>query len=223
MTARPVRILALATVLAVASVAGSRLATATARKPSACQRMHGKDLAPARSVKLVERRNQDEGKDLLGCVLPRGRVRTLASSSDLETTSEDYSVMQVAGAIVLLTTAYDSQYGSDKRVVVVSVRSGHRYVVAQSCARTGEESCGNADTRALAAFVNRRGQAAAAITADNGQTTVIAAFSSRGKRHDLDSGPSAELPASSLALHGMTITWTHSGRPQTATIGNGAS
>jgi hypothetical protein len=208
---------------ALAATGGGMAATSSAagevvRPASPCQRLHGKDLAPARKVKLVRRRNDDEGTDLRGCVLPRGRVRLLASSSNLETTFDSYRIRQVAGAVLLLATRSDSQYASAKRLSVIDIRSGRDYPIAGSCTRLGGGPCGGPGSTATAAFVNRRGQAAAAVVPSGGNTTSIVGFSSRGRPVELDSGPSAELPASSLKLEGSTVSWTHSGEDRTATL-----
>jgi hypothetical protein len=192
--------------------------TDTQRRAGPCTRLRGRDLAPARKVKLVRRRNRDDGTDLLGCVRPRGRVRVLASSSDQETTVVGYKVRQVAGAIVLLDSSYDSQYASDRSVSVSDIRTGREYRIARSCLRIDGSPCGGPRATAAAAFVNRRGQAAAAIVLAGTDTTTIAGFSSRGKRRDLDSGPSGELPGSALELMGSTVSWTHSGGRRTATL-----
>jgi hypothetical protein len=218
-----------AALLAAAGVAAPPPATASpqaraerapadhAQRASRCARLRGTDLAPARKVKLVRRRNQADGTDLLGCVLPRGRVRKLTSSSDFETTVESYSIRQVAGAIVLLSSSYGSQYATSKTVSVSNIRTGRQYVIARSCVRL-EGPCDAHNATAAAAFVNKRGQAAAAIVPEGTQTTIIAGFSSRGERGDLDSGPSGELPASSLRLDGDTVKWTHSGEMRSATL-----
>jgi hypothetical protein len=189
-----------------------------APRASPCERLRGRDLAPARNVKLVRRRNDDNGTDLVGCVRPGGPVRLLASSSDGETTVETYRVRQVAGTIVLLASSYDSQYASIRTVSVSSIRSGREYLVARSCSRLDGASCGGQDATVAAAFVNRRGQASAAIVPSGTSTTTIAGFSSRGERRDLDSGPSTDLPAASLQLKGSTVSWTHSGETRTATL-----
>jgi hypothetical protein len=211
-------------VAAAAAATGGTVAASSAsagdapRATSPCQRLHGKDLAPAPKVKLVRRRNDDEGTDLRGCVLPRGRVRLLASSSNLETTFDGYRIRQVAGRVVLLATRSDSQYASARRLFVFDIRSGREYSVARFCSRVGGGSCDGPNSTAAAAFVNRRGQAAAAVIASGTDSTTIVGFSSRGERSQLDSGPSVELPPASLKLNGSTVSWTHSGEARTATL-----
>jgi hypothetical protein len=210
--------LMLGAVLAAAAVAAALPMTASAR-PSTCQRLKGRDLAPARSVKLVRHRNDEAGTDLLGCVLPRGRVRTVAYSSDEETTTEGYRIRQVAGAIVLLASTYDSQYGSGRSLSVYNIATGRAYVIANVCSGLGDPSCGDPlKAGAAAAFINKRGQAGAALVPTGGDPVTIVGFSSRGQRRDLDSGPAAELPAASLQLKGSTVSWTHSGQARTATL-----
>jgi hypothetical protein len=222
-------LLGAAAMLAAAGVAAPLPATASpqaraqravadhAPRASRCARLRGTDLAPARKVKLVRRRNQADGTDLLACVLPRGRVRKLASSSDYETTVESYGIRQVAGATVLLSSSYGSQYATSKSVSVSNIRTGREYLIARSCVRL-DGPCDAGNATAAAAFVNKRGQATAAIVPDGTETTIIAGFSSGGERGDLDSGPSGELPASSLRLDGDTVSWTHSGEMRSATL-----
>jgi len=104
-------------------------------------------------------------------------------------------------------------------VSVVAIRSGRRRVLARACARTGGESCGGVAATALAAFVNARGQAAAALTTDGGTTVTLVAFTASGRRRDLDAGPAADVPAAALTLRNSTVSWTHDGQPRRATIG----
>jgi hypothetical protein len=209
-----------ASAASVATTPGTR-ATATtagaAGSGTTCNRLRGTDLAPDRRVKLVRRPNNDSGTDLVGCVLPRGRVRKLAETADQGTTTYDYTVTQIAGSIVLLASSYSSQYASDQSVSVFDLGTGRRYRIAYSCDRLGPEPCGGQNTTAAVALVNARGQAAAAIIGQGTEVTTIAAFSSRGERQDLDFGPSTDLPAASLALTDNTVSWTHSGEPRSAT------
>ena len=188
-----------------------------ARKKRTCRSLKGRDLAPARNVKLVRRRNADSGTNLYGCVLPRGRVRLLASSADYYTSSESYTVRQVAEAIVLLDTESGSQYGGGSGTSVTDIRSGRSYGIASQCSMIGGSPCGGPPgSTAPRAFVNGRGQAAAAIVTANGVT--IAGFSPRGAKTDFDSGSPQAIPPSSLRLTGSTASWTHSGEPRSAQL-----
>jgi hypothetical protein len=207
----------LVALLALAVLALPVAADAKHKHRSACQRLKAKhDLAPAHKVKLVERDNEDGGKDLIGCVLPKGKVRLVASSSDYYTSTDDYTVQQVKGAIVLVDASTSNQYVTAGGTSVFNIRTGKGYDVASHCYGF---ACGPPPgDSATHAFVNAKGQAAAAITAEGSDTITIAGFSSKGKRIDLDSGTKDEIPPSSLALDRHTVTWTHSGQPRSAQL-----
>ena len=202
------------TLLVAAVVLGAGgVATGTKRK-SACERLRGGDLAPARFVKLVKRPNADSGTDLVGCALPRGRVRTFAASADLGTTQHDYELLQVAGGFVLVRSRSASQYASTETVEVASVRRGDSYEVAYRCDQLGAGDCGRGghSSSALKAYVNPRGQAAAALTFAGMRGTTISGFSPLGERRDYDSGLPADVAADSLRLAGSTASWTNAGQ-----------
>ncbi|HEX8054128.1 MAG TPA: hypothetical protein VF517_14145 [Thermoleophilaceae bacterium] len=187
-------------------------------RPSACERLKGKDLAPHAKVKLVERANADDGKDLLGCVLPAGRVRRVASSADYYTSGENYSIRRIARTVLLMDSSSDSQYGSARSTWVYDIRTGRSYGIASSSYLLGEPASDPSDTTATTAFVNKAGQAVAAIVPDGTASLTIAGFSAKGKRADLDSGTPEELPAPSLGLNYSTAYWTHSGEPRSAEL-----
>src|SRR4051812_25435768 len=95
-------ILALGAVLLAVLPGGAQAAQ------SKCQKLDAShDLAPAKRVKLVERRNDDGGKNLVGCVLPRGKVTTLASSGTQEDSVDSYRLRQVAGHHVLFDETFE--------------------------------------------------------------------------------------------------------------------
>ncbi len=56
-----------------------------------------------------------------------------------------------------------------------------------------------------------------ALTAPDGAIT-IAAFGLTGRQIDLDRGPAASVPASSLRLTGNLAPWTHDGQPRSADL-----
>ena len=196
---------------------------AEAAKRSKCQRLKGKDLAPAKTVKLVQRPNADDGTDLLGCVLPRGPVFSVASSADEFTTTYDYAIRQVAGRIVLVTSSYNSQYAFSDSTYVVDLRSGRTYRVAAQCFEIGGFPCGGEPTTAPAVFVTKLGRAVAAIVSVPAGPTApravtIATFDPKGKRRDLDAGLESDVPPASLGLTGTFASWTHAGQPRSADI-----
>lgn len=198
---------------AATSAEGARPARA---RRSRCQRLRGTDRAPARRVKLVARRNEDDGTDLLGCVLPRGRVYSVASSAHGDTFGRSYRLRQVANAIVLVSTSSGNQYESSQRTFVQDLRTGRAYTIATTCSVLFESCEGNMSV--AAAFVNSRGQAVAAVVPEAGNPLEIAGFPPSGRRQQLDSGPSDQLPPSSLRLTGDVATWTHAGEPRSAQL-----
>jgi len=214
--ARPIAALALAlATLLPTTVAATAVA---AKHRSACQRLAGADRAPAKSVKLVRRLNGDRGSDLLGCVLPAGRVRTIASSEHDDTADFRYHVVSVAGRFVLLSLAGGNQYAYNESTSVWDLRTGHRYAIAGLCSPTGGGDCASSgSTTAAAVVLTPGGRAVAAIlpapdahsTADGPVT--IASFDTGGTRHDLDTGSPDEIPPASLTLRADVASWTHAG------------
>jgi hypothetical protein len=182
---------------------------------SKCQRLNGTDLAPAKTVKLVVRANADDGTDLVGCVLPRGKLVEAASSEDLFTTQYGYALRQVAGRIVLVSSTYSSQYAYSEGTRVVDLRSGRAYSIAYLCQQITGDNCGE-ETVAPAAFVTKLGRAVAAISGPGGMT--VATFDPLGRRRDLDTAAVAELAPESLRLAGVNAYWTHGGQPRVADI-----
>jgi hypothetical protein len=209
--------------LALALAALVPCTSAEAAKPSKCQRLKGTDLAPAKSVKLVQRRNADDGKDLVGCALPSGRVRTIVSSADYYTTTYSYDIRQVAGPFVLVTSTYSSQYAYSESTGVADVRNGRSYSVASQCFEITGSPCGGEPTTTPAVFLTKLGRAVAAIASWPGgpmapRAVTIATFGPRGTRLDLDTGSEADVPPASLSLAGLRATWTHAGQSRSADI-----
>lgn len=208
--------------MGVSLVAVPQLATAAGHGASACQRLHGADLAPARTIKLVERRGAGWTR-LVGCALPRGRVRTLGSS-DGGSFGDFYAVRAVAGAFVLLDQGYGSSDRTEERTSVVNIRTGRSHRIASLVALTGGATAEpSAHTTAPAAFINARGEAAAAVRVEPTQAgspvrIVIAGFSATGRRTTLDEGSPDEIAVDSLRLRGRTVTWTHAGQPRQANV-----
>jgi hypothetical protein len=204
---------------------------ASAKPPkhrTACQRLAGTDHAPAKSVKLVRHLNRDRGSDLLGCVLPAGRVRTIASSEHYDTADFRYHVVSVAGRFVLLSLAGGNQYAYNESASVWDLGSGRSYTIARLCSQTGGGDCATGgSTTASAAFLTTGGRAVAAILpapdahpSPTGPVT-IAGFAPGGARRDLDGGSLAEIPPPSLALRGNLASWTHDGAPRSADLTSG--
>jgi hypothetical protein len=207
--------------LAVALTLAAALAPAAGAAPkrSACERLKGHDLAPARYVKLVARPNADDDTDLVGCTLPRGRVRTIASGADLYTTVYSYSIRQIAGRHVLVATTYSSQYAYSTALSVHDLRSGRAYTIASECTDITGYPCG-AQTVAPAAFVTLGGRAVAVVSGA-GMASVgasVMAFAPTGASRVLDSAPGTDIPPASLRLTGNVATWTNAGVARSADL-----
>ena len=206
-------LLALATAVTLAAAATPRAGAATKR--SACERLKGRDLAPARYVKLVARPNSADATDLVGCTLPRGRVRKIASGADLYTTVYSYSIQQIAGRTVLVGTTYSSQYAYSTSLRVHDLRSGRAYTIASDCTDITGSPCG-AQTVAPAAFVTLGGRAVAVV--HGGGTASVMAFAPTGTSRVLDSATGSAIPPASLRLTGNLATWTNTGVARSADL-----
>lgn len=120
--------LALAGLLGLAvAVAGPGAAPAAAAKQprSACQKLARSHKDLARSAKLVTAvLGDDETGRISACVLPRGRIRTLARWDD--GLSRDWAyVIATAGTWVLVEEGHGDQYGGVSRALTRhDVRSG---------------------------------------------------------------------------------------------------
>jgi hypothetical protein len=118
----------------------------------ACQRQRGYDLAPDRAVRLMWQRADSRdfrGSRLVGCIQPRGKVRTIVTIPDTEPggswPSEAASVREVAGASVLLDRAYNDHYMQRRWSEVINIKTGGHYTVASHCSG---DMCGyRADVR----------------------------------------------------------------------------
>ncbi len=207
---------------------------AEAAKRSACQRLSGNDRAPARNVKLVKRpssgRRLDDGARatrLVGCVLPRGRVRAIAYRQGVENDlAQEFSfaVRQVAGAIVLLDqSGSEGGYQSVTTTSVWNLAGGRSYTVARRCYGKDVPCGGDGAFSAPVAYVTSAGRAVAALgrlpAGPQASLVDIASFAPDGTRSDLDVGHFSILPSRSLALNGDIATWTNAGRQRSADIG----
>ena len=181
-------------------------------------KLAGTDLAPAKDVVLVRRSARDDegepGSELVGCVTPAGPQRVVGSAVPFGLGEASVSA-SVAGTWVLVSESSSNQYGADGSTGLVDLRSGRSYGVYGYRCELG--SCGV--PRLAAVRLNARGQSATALELE-GKTT-LKAYTSTGDERALDSGASAELPASSLQLMGSTASWTRNGEPRTFEIPEG--
>ena len=205
----------LALAVAVTLAAAAAPAAGGATKRSACERLKGRDLAPARYVKLVARPNSEDSTDLVGCTLPRGRVRRIASGADLYTTVYSYSIRQIAGRTVLVATTYSSQYAYSTSLKVHDLRSGGAYTIASDCTDITGYPCGD-QTMAPAAFVTLGGRAVAVVHGRD--SAAVMAFSPTGASRVLDTATGSDIPPASLRLTGNFATWTNAGEARGADL-----
>jgi hypothetical protein len=182
-----------------------------------CRQVHPKrDLAPARTVKLFERPSGDMIA-LSGCVMPRGKVRNVSYSYPYEGNSQQYTILQVATAIVLFRQdARNDIPESFSTTYVTDLRTGRRYSLASESYTEDHPDGEPQNKSAVRSFVTRDGRAVAAVRV--GAALRIIAYSSRGARTVLDEGTPQDIPARSLALHGTTASWTHAGELRSAEL-----
>lgn len=201
---------------------------------SQCQRLSGVDRAPDRHVRLVKRVTSDRladgsrGSRLVGCVLPRGVVYTIATRASVDNPEAQefrYMIRQVKGRIVLLDQhGSEGGYTMETRTVVWNLGSGRSYTIARTC-RFKNQTCtfNSEEDIARKAIVTREGLTVAALEhggdARPVPTILIATFASDGTPRILDAGSPAELSPSSLVLAGDIASWTHAGEPRSAHIG----
>jgi hypothetical protein len=175
---------------------------------SVCQGLKGHDLAPARSVKLFRRDGQ-----LIGCVLPRGPVRQIATSEDIQDKSyNSFKLRSVVGGFVLFDESFNNPYVHGGRTVVYHVRTGHRYSIATNFGGPSEHF------EAPVAFIDARGRSVAAIvsTTPDEPHVTIARLRATGAQQTLDEGSPEEIPTRFLTRTGDAVSWLHSGVVQTA-------
>ena len=189
-------------------------------KVTECQKLNARpprDLAPGtRRVKIVERENTDNGTDLIGCVLPDGKLSVIASSGKQPGLDRKYQLLQVAGHYALVRGETINQYGHGVSTYVYDIKKASSYNLAEACFDAQGPACHQ--THAKTAFVNAQGQAAAIVDRDGASNLQVVGFKSTGASKVLDTGTAAEIPPSSLRLEGHVVRWRHSGVPRSATL-----
>jgi hypothetical protein len=194
--------------LAVAIGGGASQAAGAKRKHrSACQRLaqRHKDIAPSRKLVTVVRGDDERGR-ISACVLPRGKLRTLASWDD-GLSREWGRVRATAGTWVLVEQGYGDQYGGMSRSLTrVDVREGRRLGLSgYGCMTDFGHNC--PDGTDFGEFVLAAGGAGAYERSDLASaTTALMAFAPAGTMTQLADGPVDEL-----RIAGGQITWTQGG------------
>jgi hypothetical protein len=210
--------------LAVCLLAASALATAPAlakkkhrrHASPACARLKGHDHAKAGSLKLVERRVNGAETDLKGCRLG-GKVHVFAIRLEGGTSTSDFTVHSVADRWALVSARTDSPYMSDTRTWVFDIDSGRiLYTLFRWRCMGGQTDCGAQPPAIAKGLVDRIGKSVFAFT--DGSDVTITGYGTNGRHRTFDSGPSSELPASSLTLGGSVANWLHSGQQRHAQL-----
>jgi hypothetical protein len=203
--------LVIACVLGLAVSAGGAPAASAApakQHRSTCQKLARSHRDVARSAKLVTVvLGDDETGRISACLLPRGRVRTLASWDD--GLSRDWAnVVATAGTWVLVEEGHGDQYGGVSRSLTRhDVRSGRRLSLAGYGCQIGYEGRGCPDgTNFGAVVMAASGAGAYEVTDLATATTTLQAFSPAGGYAKLADGPVTDL-----RLAGAQIAWTQGG------------
>jgi hypothetical protein len=120
----------LALALALLACGGPAVATAKT-KATACQKLakRYKDRARDRRLVLVVRGDDETGR-ISACVLPSGKVRTVASWDD-GLSRDGAAIVATAGTWVLVEDTHGDQYGGVSRALTrVDVRGGRRLALS---------------------------------------------------------------------------------------------
>jgi hypothetical protein len=206
---------ATAVLLAALALCGGAAAAGAAQPRSTCQKLaqRGKDLAPNSKLVLVVRGNDETGR-ISGCLLPRGKVRTLASWDD--GLSRDWSsVVRTAGRFVLVEDGHGDQYGGVSRSLTrVDVQHGRRLSLSGYGCQLGYsmQACPDGSSHGRVGMA-ATGAGAYELTDFATRTTTLQAFSPGGAFTKLADGAVDALRVTSAG-----IAWTQAGAQHTAPL-----
>ncbi len=211
---------ATAVLLTLALVAGGAPAAAAAKAPkksssTPCQKVAKQHKDRARDPKLVlVKRGDDETGRISACVLPRGKVRTLASWDD--GLSRDWSnIVATAGLWVLVEDAHSDQYGGTSRALTrIHVRSGWRLSLSgYGCQREYAGPICPSGTDYGKAGIAPSGAGAYEVTDFATTTTELRGFSPSGAFASLATGA-----VEALRVTSRQVEWTQAGVAHTAPL-----
>jgi len=182
---------------------------AGAAKPrSACQKLkqRGKDLAPNAKLVVVVRGGDETGR-ISGCLLPRGKVRTLASWDD-GLSRASASLVRTAGRFAIVEESWGDQYGGTSRSLTrIDVQHGKRLSLSDYGCMLDYMTPGcTSGTSAGKLGMASTGAGAYELTDFATKTTTLQAFSPRGALTKLADGPVAALRVTSAGVR-----WTQGG------------
>jgi hypothetical protein len=189
-------------------------------KPSACQRLQGYDRAPDKDVKLMWQRADSAeftGSKLVACVLPKGKVRTLATQEDLGTgnTHEEWvRPLEVVGRKVLLGSFSSDQYATSETYEVLDIGTGATYKLSFWC---GGQMCGGSPSLGTQLGSSVLSYDKPSDTTQPPAATIVA-FSPTGQQTVLDRGTSTDFSTSLKRVDATTVGWTHGSEAKTAPL-----
>jgi hypothetical protein len=213
------RIAAVALTLASAGlVAAPGAAASDTTKRSACERMRGEDLAPARTLKVVRREYRDGAVRIFACAFPRGRVQMLTRyvpEGDFD--SGDIRVTDSTSRHVLVRWSWRDR-GNARGVTRFTARTrARRDIVKESCDPFGACTGQYADaavlhpTGAVAAVVHHHPPCCLGAAPATPPPHVLR-VDPFGRRTVLEEGPGM----TGLRADGDGFTWLRDGEPRRA-------
>ncbi len=195
--------------LAVTIAAGAAPATAGKPPRSTCQRIAAGHKDVARSAKLVTTVLGDEQTGrIIACVLPRGKLRTLARWDD-GLLRDSASVVATAGTWVLVEEGHSDQYGGTSRSLTRhDVRSGRALSLSGYACQIGwggPSRCQTGTSHGHAGLA-ASGAGAVELTDLAAGSTALWAFSPSGVRVKLADGA-----VEALRVTRTQVSWTQAG------------
>jgi len=186
------------------------------KTPSACQKLNERytDVATSHKLVTVVRGNDETGR-ISACVLPRGKVRTLASWDD--GLGRDFaSVVDTAGLWVLVDEGHRDQYGGVSRYLErTGVRGNRRFGLASYGCQlwySPSPSCPDG-TDYDEVGIARNGAVAVELSDLAAGTTALHALSPSGMSTKLADGA-----VDALRVTSTQIRWKQSGVSHTAPL-----
>jgi hypothetical protein len=199
----------------LAATVSSVTAKAAKRPPTACEKLakRHKDRSPDRRLVLVVR-GDDETGSIASCILPRGKVRTLASWDD-GLSRDGASIFATAGWWVIVEETHNDQYGGTSRSLTrVDAQGGRRLVLSSyGCQLDYTRPVCDSGTNAGEVVMAARGAGALELSDYATHTTSLRAFSPAGAFFTL-----AEGPVDALRIAGSQLVWSQAGVERTAPL-----
>jgi len=199
--------------LAVCGLPG--VAAAKKKPQSSCQKLAKayKDRASDRKLVLVVRGDDETGR-ISACVLPTGKVRTLASWDD-GLGRDGANIVATAGTRVLVQDTHGDQYGGTSRALTrIDVRDGRRLSMSSyGCMLDYSWQTCPSGTNFGEVVMARSGAGAYEFSDFAAHTTTLRSFSAAGVFATLAAGA-----VDALRLEGTRIAWTQAGVQYTAAL-----